>query len=1318
MKINKKIFKNALLIFCGLSTMTIIPSILINYFNSQAANNIDTKSFHRNKTNLNNSNFALSNNTNNVATTPNRVIMPKVDTSGILNLESAPMQYYAADNIYFSGYALLTSSNQNQGNYDQITKFSSQSPTTGKAEWIVKKSDLGQLINVANVNELKINSIQFILGDVLQAIPSSIMVLLNSVNATNNGTYLFKIIWDGNDYGKYELISKVGNENFNFMISIDNNLAIYNLPKISNINPNNLDILYVSFNPNSIPNTFPSTKKITISSDIIATYFNQESVALDLFYLNNQIYVIYQAKTSTNSINSFFTIMQFSKNNISNNIDINITSSSIAKLNLETLFVGINAIFTTANNDYLSTFSFINNSNNNLSLLISQSSNVPSITNSGNYALVNVDLSNLFSASPNISILTFAYPPSFGYYFINVEKLYSSNSNQVLGYVAIDSNDLAVELDLNFNYKRSLYNFKTATPSLGNIYNIYTKPNDQNWYAQMTDTTIAQMYSNSLIGQWDKVFAAPTSLELPAIVNIRPSSEVLAGAIFTNVANAQKNGYSQEFLTLMASNTSYNNFLNVVFTDPRLGTKLPEINISYSAFSPSTTNNYSIQLTFKQKLRTLDPNGNQIAGPTSESIIAIAIFNFINGEGQIISSNDPVNGFQIPTFIKKSLPSSITQNYAFEYLLRIQNVLKPKLLLKPNDLLGTLYMEIEIPYIWIANQLVLNKIFVFEFGTESAPYFTSNPLSQQDISVTLYDREFLLQNPLISKELTIKYASLLPSNITKDNVLNDFVKFGSAFLDPSNDPYISKLTSNDINIVPLDSTGELFVEFTFAKLGNKINVRYSFTVSGIFLVNPTANDSVFFIFKSNEEVLSTDIDNNPNTTEVYRDFRPSQLTPNLINSNNTKLQLETLNNYANFSNYFSNILNVNSPTGSILMTISTETDDSSGLLTIIINLENPLPNSETKVIRKSFSGFRKSGNVIGTPSSFQFNNMPNVLLAKSATSITEDDLFINNVLQISGQTNNLNREIKLAPINESGVLMVNVVFFNWIESVAGATSILPIKEFSRIYVGFPVTKPALYGFVWKSFVELPDAYKNLNGNDFVSTISSLGNNYVALSVIATFSDILDSFLSANPNNIEVQYNVSANGSAIQINASISGLLGSNSVNSFSTTLSGFALIEEPSIFVSWVQNNDPVIQQLKTKYPSEILSNEIGLFYSVSGVEGFSRSSQIIYDDIAGTLVIKLSFQYANQSNPIQFEQKYSSFKINKPIYKGTDWTLIAIIIGIPLVVLLIPLFIILFIRYKLDKYRVIKKLNARLDEQNRNSKKTKNIKSTKDLID
>lgn len=1318
MKINKSILRKALLIFSGFLSITIIPSILINSFNNGKTNNDVSQSFYRNKANLNSSNFALTNNSNSVNTTPNQIVMPKIDATNNLNLESAPIQYYAPDNVYFSGYALLTNSSSTPGSYDQITKFSSKYSTTGKAEWIVKKSDLGKLINVTNDSELKINSIQFVLGNILNAIPSSIMVLVNSTNSTSNGTYLFKIIWDGSNYGKYELVSKIGNENFNFMISANDQLSIYNFPKISNISQTDLEIKYLSINSNSIPSVFPTPKKITISNNIIKTYFSHESLALDLFHLNNQIYIIYQTKTSTAAINSFFTIMQFSKNDISNNIDINISNNSIAKLDLKTLFIGNNAIFTAANNDYLSCFPFASNLNNTLSLLISQKSNTPSTTTSGNYAFVSVDLTNLFSANQDISISTFAYTPSFGYYFVNVEKLYLNNSSQVVGYVAIDSNDLAVELDLNFNYKRSLYNFKTATPSLGNIYNIYTKPNDQNWYAQMTDTTIAQMYSNSLIGQWDKVFAATSSLELPAIVNIRPSTEVLDGAIFTRVANAQKNGYSEEFLALMSNDNSYNNFLNVVFTDPRLGNKLPKINITHSTFLPSNTNNYSIQLTFKQVLRTLDANGNQVVGgTTTEVTLAIAIFNFINGEGQIFASNDSINGFEIPIFIKKSLPSSITSNVTFEHLLRIKNILNTKLLLKPNDLLGILTIEAEIPYIWIENRLVLNKVFVFEFGTQETPYFMSNPLSQQDISVTLYDKNFLSENPIISRELKIKYAGILPSKLTKDNVINDFTKFGSAFFDSNNDKYISKLTNNDINIIPLDSTGELFVEFTFAKIGNKTNVRYSFTISDIFLVNPTANDSVFFIFKSNDEVLSTDVDNNPNTTEVYKDFRPSQLASNLVNSTNTKLQLETLNNYANFSNYFSNILNVSSSTGAILMTISTEVDDASGLLTIIINLENPLPNSETRIIRKSFSGFRKSGNVIGTQSSFQFNDMPASLLLKSASSISEDDLLINGVLQISGQTNNLGREIKLSPINESGVLIVNVKFFNWIELVGGITSIVPIKEFSRIYTGFPITKPAAYGFIWKSFYELPNAYKNLNANDFVSTITSLENNYLELSVIATFSDTLDSFLKANPNNIEIQYSVSANGSSLQINSSISGLLGLNSLNSFSTILSGFAFTQQPPIFVSWVSNDDPIIQNLKEKYPSEILSSEIGLFYSANGIEGFLRTSHISYDDILGTLSIKLSFQY-NQNEPIEFSQKYTSFKINKPIYKGTNWTSIAIVIGIPLVILLIPLFIILLIRFKLDKHRVIKKLNDRLDEQNRNSKKIKSVKSTKDLVD
>ncbi|MEG1150613.1 MAG: lipoprotein 17-related variable surface protein [Malacoplasma sp.] len=1313
-KFNKKIIRNYFAIFCGISLLGILPLTTISSLDNESISNV-SRNLNANLNNSRVSNFALTNNNNN-STTPNKVIMPNVDSTGALDLEKSPAQYYAPDNIYFSGYALLTSSNETAGNYDQVTKFSSTSTTTGQAEWIVKKTDLGTLISVSDATKLKINSINFVLGDVLSNSPSSIMVLLNSTETGKSGTYLFKIIWDGADKGKYELVAKIGDANYNFMLSVNNSLSIYGFPKIVNTTTANVDIPYVNINNiNKVTTPTISVKKIIVPPQVIKSYFGLESIPYSIFYLRNNIYIVYQAKISVSDLDSFFSIFQISQNNVSSSIDIAISETSIAKLNLETLFVGSQAIFNTTNSSYLSTFNFVDNTNNVLSLVLSQGSTTPGTT-SGNYASININLNSLFSTSPIINISTHVYPPSTGYYFVNIERLYSNNSNESLGYVAIDSNNLAVELDLNFAYKRSLYNFESAKPTLGKIYNIYTKPLDQNWYAQMTDTTIAQMYSNSLIGQWDKVVASTSSLELPAIINVRASTEVLDGAIFTKIANSQNNGYSSEFTSLMRNETTYSKFLDVTFTDPKLGNKLPKIGITYSVFSSSNSNNYPIELTFTQTLRTLDASGTPTSGTTTPIVLAKSVFNFINGNGAIKASSSPTSGFEPPLFIKSLLPSAITSDIALEHLLRLENILNPKLVLRPNDLLGTLTIEVEIPYMWINNSLVTKNISSFEFGTNETPYFLSNPLSQQDVSVMLYNKEYLLENPEIKRELVIKYSGLLPTQITKNEVMTNFVKFGSAFSDVNNESYISKLTNNDINIVPLDATGELFVDFTFTKIGNKTNVRYSFVISEIFLSNPTANDSVYFVFKSNEEVLSTDIDGNPNTAETYREYRPSQLIPNLINSSNKTLQLQTLSNYASFSTYFSNILNVNSSNGLPLMTISTEIDDSSGLLTLIINLENPLPNSDTRVIRQTFTGFRKSGNVIGSQSSFSFNTMPQALLSRSATSITTEDLLLNNVLQISGQTNNLNKEIILVPVNESGSLTITVRFFNWVELSGGVTSIVPIKEFNRTYIGFPVTKPALNSLIWKSFFELDPSYKTLSANDFVNTIKEFGDSYGQIKIVANLSDNLDAYLKANPDSIEIQYIPNAENGSLTINASIAGLNGLNSVNTFSTIISGFTS-KEGIVFVTWSENNNAAIEQLKsTKFPSQITTTDVGLFYSVSGAESFSKNVHRDYDDITGTLSITLNFK--NNDQNLRFEKKYDGFQINKPIYKGTDIPLIAMLIGIPFAILLVPLIVILVIRFWIDKWKVVKKLNARLDEQRRNSRKIKKVKSAKDLIE
>lgn len=1284
----------------------------------------------------------------NVVTGPINVIDQNLGSNNKYNFENLPLQNYVAD-FTDSGFAIFTSSNGQNGNFDQIIKFATKPQlrdfnqldiiNPGNIQWIINKSDFANILGV-QASEIELVSMLYSPGG-FGAHPS-VFVLANcsNVDPALVGSYVFRIMWsaasgtiDGEimppSPGDYKLFNKISdNTNYFNFLSLEspstNTIQALRAPKLLDINADlNITFITISEATSLTPSVIPTPIfTYTIPFSLFAGNISLNAAAHYSFRLNSDIYLFYQNSTSllSDAATSGTWIRLIP---ISNNNSLTLTQENILPLNLESFYTL--GIFQNNTTDPL-VYELININADNYKFLISQSVGAGNANNLSNFVSISFSLSTLF-ANNLTSIAEVHTTPGTNIYFKKVVKLYGgANDANVVAYFALDNLDRVIKFDPKFLNPEVIYNFKQASIDLGPIPFIFTKPGDPNWYALMRDGKFAQFLGKNSIGRWDAI-SASSSLELAVNFDILNSNEIKPLVLYQQIANNSDNGYATEFTQYLQSSRSYNDFMNITFVDPRLGSSLPEISISASAFVSNPSRIYSIQLSFIQRLRSLNPDGSiDSNGTTVDYVLFTNQYEFINAEGIVYgaigstSSNNivPPTEFSAPIFIKDKYPSEITEDEVRDFLIRYLNVPDFIISRTPSDLYGILDIVISVPVMWKSNGagsyfIVQSEILTFSFGTQQQPFFKRDPLFGQNTSIKIVDENYGSTDPTLIDELSLKYSATLPSSVTATNVLTDFIILGTAFYNQSliNNGLIVLPTTNDVLLMPLDIDGQILVKITFPKIGNILNKELLFYTPKVFHTNPTANESIYFVFKNNDEVLNT---NFGNTTNKLSSYLPSKLAEYLNGYNNPIVVQTILSYFSIYSSYFNNLIDKVS-LGENGIKINAIPNDIAGTLDIQIELSTTLPNSNIYKFERIFFGFTKSGTIPANVATFSFNNIPNNLLQFSPSEITIQKLENDNIFIMNDVARSLQMNINLEPINTSGILGIRVTFYNWNEIINNVNVITPIKEFSRYFSGFRIGKEETSVIIFKSFEEIDPKYKEAFPTFVVNSIqSNEPTNLGQLLQFAHVSDSIKSYIQANDSKLSLKYIPNDSNGTISVISTLSGYLNPADISIFESKLSGFNYIFN-TIPVRFEDVNSTKVQLLRSKLPQDITDEEISTLYSISYLENAPTVTTIIdpvRNSLNGTLAINIYFKnptLAADSQPLQITNfTYSGFSTAIIPKTNVNYLVVALSVIIPIIVLVPPIIFISYFKNRKEIKRVANLLDKRLtDIEKKDSKKT-----------
>ncbi|MEG2198351.1 MAG: lipoprotein 17-related variable surface protein [Malacoplasma sp.] len=1339
-KLNKKFKKTLIPLMLILATTGLSSFALSTLFtnnNTTLSTEISSNKIMRNSSKATTGAWQTNSNT---ASTTNNVIDQNLSSSNKYDFENLPLQNYAADFSY-TGFAMFTSSTTANGNFDQITKFATQSQlknfgstdliTPGNVQWIVKSQDLATILSV-QANQIQLKSMLYSPGG-FGAHPS-LFVLANCTEASKIGSYVFRIMWNaasgpiGSETtppapGDYKLFQKISTDNnyFNFL-SLEspstNTIQVLRAPKVTTLS-SDLNIIFKTISEASslTPDTPPAaTYTYTIPTALLATNISVNSVARFFWRLNSDMFVFYQDSTATStSATTSGTWIKLAP--LFNVNTLTITQEDILPLDLSTYYTS--GIFSNNTTTPL-IYNLVNISSDSYRLLISQSTTASVATGASKFVSISFSLSTLLS-STNPPVPSVHDVIGTNIYFKNVEKMYGgANNANIVSYLALDSLDRVVKLDKNFSNPKIIYNFKQASLNLGNIPIIYTKVGDSSWYALMSDTKFVQFLDSNLIGRWDQI-ASSTSLELAVNFDILNYDKIKPIVIYQKIANDEGNGYSTEFNQYLGNSTSYNDFMNITFVDPRLGGGLPNITVTPSAFSSQSSREYNITLTFKQTLRQLNPDGSiDTTGTSSEYTLFSQAYKFINAEGNVYGatgstgsgSNAPSTPFEAPSFLKNKFPSEITDADIRQYLIKYSNVPNFIISKNPSDLYGILDITINVPIMWKSNGvgsyfIVQNELITFGFGNQQQPFFKSNPLFGQNTSTTVIDENYINVDANLINKLTLKYSATLPSAVSFSNIVNDFIIFGTAFYNQSliNSGLIVLPTEKDVTLIPLDKEGQVLVRLTIPKIGNISNKELLFYTPKLFLKDPTANESIYFSFRNNEDVLNT---NFGSTNTKLSAQNPSLIAKYLNGYNNPNVVQTILNYFAIYSSYFNDLINNAALDGGNAINIDAIADDVAGTLDVQIQLQSTLPNSNIYRFERIFYGFAKSGTVPSNAPTFSFANIPNDLLGLSPSNISISQLENANVFSMNDIAKSLQFTINLEPINTSGILGIKVVFYNWVES----GNVTPIKEFSRYYSGFRISKEPVSMIAWKSFKEIDEKYRTVFPTFVVNSIkSNEPTNLGQLLQFANISESIQLYLRSNDSKLSVNYIPNDSDGTISIIATLNGYLTPTNVVVLENKISGFNYIYVNTP-ISFESENSLKMQSLKSKLPSDISDDEVSSLYQITYLDDsptLEPSINIIKNNINGTLSVAIELKdpttnAIKQTNSIV----YSGFSTLQPQKSTVDYLTLALVVVIPMILLIPPIIFISYFKNKKEIKRVSELLDKRLtDTEKKDARKT-----------
>lgn len=1293
-----KIVKRLLLVSLLTAGLSVSGFSIVNSLN---VSNSSQKVLQANSSNLQASN----------ATTSSSAVLGKYDDNNGTFNPDFPKQYYSIDTSADS-YALITKSSDS-GSFDQVTRYALSGTNAGKSVWTVTSSELTGKItsNGSGTTTITVESVLYVDGGV-----AGQPLLYILAKGSDSNSYLFSANWDN---GQNVTLEKTfSGKTYNLMYvqsSLTESIILFEGKSVKTNGSSSSSSSQLSYeiftkapaNGNSSNSSTSVNGTIDLSSNILSQYFTTtDSKLADSFDNGNYYYFVYQLSTFTNEssgsqvdVNNYATVFRIAKNDLNaNGKTINVNASNISSL---TLNKDTAKIFT---NNTLVSVKAVKKDNAHFGLFLSQKSSSSSgSTTSTNGKVVVASFSESSLSTPStFTSNTYDLPTDVGR-ISQIEPYYSSGA--ITGFLALDSDgQKIVMLD-----KNSLQPSASVYYSGSDIYNIITNSNYSTWFFQNKSGTISELSGNTLIFN-DLSTSVSTQLnEFAASVNLKNESEISSSILYKKVGTSAS-AVDSEFSSYLESSSSYLDFLTITNSDVRFGN--PEITGKVTnIIQDGTSGNYWVTIDFEQQLRKKTTSGS-IENNGAKVTIATTYLKFINANASITANNKG----NVPASITSKKASDVTDDDIKNYLVNMQNIDDYTILKSANDTQGTLDVQVIASNIWVDGNFASTKIYNLTFGSANDPFFQIDLLGGLDGSVKGVTSEYLETNSSLKNQLRIKYDTLLPSKITASQILSDFIILGNAFTDRLllSQGIVEPPTADNVNLVPVDADGTIFVTVTIPRVGNLQNVVYSFQTDSVFAKDVTSNQNVYLAFKTNEEVLNYTPPVVSGVSNPYSSYSPSSLA-SLINTTDVTQQINNLKVFVNASNFVYNMLNETDSSGQKLLTVSAVADDVNGYLTITFNFLNPLPGSTSNQLSQMFTGFATKGNVSGTVSTFSWGNISDSAFGgKNPTEVTVDDLTKAGLFVYGGSAASLSKTVSLTPLNNSGALVVTVTFNNWIQNgTNGKLVTIPQKTFTTVVKnGLIQTNTSVNMIVWKSYDELLQSYKNLTASNAVTTINNLSTDLAKLQALANISTNLEKSLTTSTGSLELV--LESNNSLGQITATARVNL-NGTVQTFSTTISGFSLVD-PSYSVFLANTDSSVINSLKNKLPSEITDQEVGRLITIS-TNNLSSVVTKNFNDIDGTLTISVSIVDNSGNILASTARTYSGFTTNVPEYKGTDWLVVALSVVIPAVLLLIPIFVVLFYFNRRDEIRFSKKLDKRLSEMSGKKRKNKDVKHIKDLL-
>ena len=123
--------------------------------------------------------------------------------------------------------------------------------------------------------------------------------------------------------------------------------------------------------------------------------------------------------------------------------------------------------------------------------------------------------------------------------------------------------------------------------------------------------------------------------------------------------------------------------------------------------------------------------------------------------------------------------------------------------------------------------------------------------------------------------------------------------------------------------------------------------------------------------------------------------------------------------------------------------------------------------------------------------------------------------------------------------------------------------------------------------------------------------------------------------------------------------SIVGILTIDGVQrSIGATISGFNTSNNNFPIVMTNKESQTLVNLKAAKLPSEVTDADLTMFYSVQNGNSLQKVISKSFDDVVGTLTVKVELISANGSASSVVgtsQETYSGFRTNVPIYSGTN---------------------------------------------------------------